>query len=109
MNRYSLTDVTVLNKMIDFKNPLVVESTAGITIMMHINDDGTLSYYDDKSLKSTPPEMIIKTFLRLLKPNHGRASLNKLIFEEPLKNVPLYLNKDNCARIFAQWRLKIGK
>lgn len=111
MNRYSLTDVTILNKMINLKDSEAVNLDPRMTLSMHINDDESLTYFSEKDLKKTPPEMVIKNFIRLLFPrvSNERDSLGKLIFEEPLKNVPLYLNNSINFRIFAQWRLKIGK
>lgn len=98
--------------MINLKDPLVVELDPGKTITMYMNKENeTLLFFSEKDLKKTPPEMVIKNFIRLLfsKSSDEKDSLEKFIFEESLKNVPLYLNTSFNFRIFAQWRLKIGK
>ena len=112
MNKYSLTDVTILNKMINLKDPTIVDLDPSKTITMYMNkEDETLLFFSEKDLKRTPPEMIIKNFIRFLfhKSSDEKDSLGKFVFEESLKNVPLYLNTTMNFRIFAQWRLKIGK
>lgn len=106
MNQYTKEDVSVLNSMVD--SSLLQEISFTIVAWRDEKND-TLRICNPKDIKEKDPEHILKKFIITLRSKGDYSEFTKLVFEEPLERVPLYINKKNNLRIFAKWRLQIGK
>jgi hypothetical protein len=111
-NEYTLEDLMILNSMVDgIKDNF--DTTHPWRTFPDEQGIGRL-FSNDESIGNYTSDFILKIFIKFLSPYHGKSTIipriAKLINEEPLENVPLYLNDgSNNHRIVARWRLQIGK
>lgn len=62
-----------------------------------------------KIIKFSCSESMMKSSLLEKIMRYYYDQLNRLIKEEPLNQVPRYMNKPEGIKVVAHWRLKIGK
>ena len=104
MINYTVEDVALLNDLVDLR-----ERYTDKTVHMRVRNDGALTLFDKEDVLYKRPKEVIDKFLFSIVPLGGLNKANKLLYDEPLNKVPLYLNSEKYIGIIARWRLKIGK
>jgi hypothetical protein len=106
MNQYSVNDIYLLNEMVDIR--FIVSN--GYTIGMWLDhESNTLKVLDPKSITEDNIQNYLNKIILVLSPKTFFEEMKKLIFDEPFKKVPLYVNKPPNFEIIVKWRLQIGK
>jgi hypothetical protein len=106
MNLYTKEDVLVLNSMVDSS---ILQEVRFAIIAWRDDKNDTLRVCNPKDINEKNLEYILKKFIRMLHSQGDFDDFTKFVFEEPLERVPLYINKTNNLKVFARWRLQIGK
>lgn len=95
--------MVALNDMVDLR-----ECYYAHTIKLHKIPGGALRVFNSEIIDSNDSSFL-GNFISAIVPLSYVATVNKLIYHEPLSRVPLYINREKYIRIFATWRLKIAK
>jgi hypothetical protein len=103
MNNYSVSDMVVLNEIVDLR-----ENYYTHTIKVHKIPGGALRVFNSEEIDNKDSSFL-DDFISAIVPISYTASVNELVYHEPLSRVPLYINREKYIRIFAIWRLKIAK
>jgi len=108
MNQYTKEDVLALNYMVD---DTVLKKINFTIVAWRDDDNDTLRICNPNDVTESTIEHMLKKIIITLrsKLEADIEEFNKLIFDEPLEKVPLYINKPNNLRLLARWRLLIGK
>lgn len=120
MNTYSVEDFVILSDMMSMKYsdyfhatcshpnilpPVVKPFQAEDLLYGSFSAESIINKFIDFSCGKAS----MKNFLSDDIINGHKVILRKLILEEPLNQVPRYINKPDDLNVIAQWRLRIGK
>jgi hypothetical protein len=110
-NEYTVEDLMILNSMVD---GIRDNFNSHHPYRTFPDEHGIRRLFsNNENIEIYTKDLILKTFIKFLSAYLGISTtprIAKLFNEEPLENVPLYLNDgSNNHRIVARWRLQIGK
>lgn len=118
MNEYTPDDLMVLIEMVNANIDRINDNTIECYLLNkdnigsdEIHTSGRIipKLYDKEDMKKYPIEQVINKITHSLAYGDPRETMLLLIYEEPIENVPLYINKPDNIGFIAKWRLQIGK